>query len=905
TILETINAQGWTFACFVYNIFRRRDDKGNPVQRSHVHAGMVSAFLNGRAKKTVAHVITEWMASADGRIPADSPDRDLMYSTTIPYTDIKPVRAAITSFSTQMIGKKVAQEAERAVQVTSGLHKHQPVSVYLCNNIAMRKPRVREGVVLVRKTRPPETVSVITHALAAMDFCRTDEVNLLPLARGILYFGSSAPSELMNYNSRVGSMPAPETIHRALTSLSEAEARAIFAHGADPDTAGFLFVDNTQNYHLQRDLRIGREHTMNVGMSGLWFEAPDVDITVFDLDAKRALIALNNRKAATIEDLLDLIDQEDCDFVGSLMFLEVLARLMEPLKPIRAEIKLRRAATAKAVVPPGASIVHPLACSGKEQTIPTELKDGMLDFLQQIGQTPEAYLKRKLPVGGDGLTYAMLLQLQTYLQFHDDPFKSFEILEPQLQVWHTKWTDIIRIFQTHWGRTSGKHTNPASLGFSAAKIGRAAPSNMKKVEFYQGSQLLSVILDAKILNIWSLAFNTDDIWAYFDEREKSRRLPDFEELFPIARRLYCAYATARGRDHALYDIGDTSEWSKTVPAGSPWVATEVESSSLEKVKTKSKKPPKAPKVSAKTGKVSKPRTPQEKPPPKQYEGDFVLCQEIDFIRDALNSCKISIAVAEGDIGRMYDCLKSMLFTFGGSTHTNYLNYLLEAILNFEVDSPPALKAALLRGLIWSLSELPDHCQEGDVIVEFFNRLLEDIVQHKSAQFDDKFIRNIVSRNLCHIAEIKVAWRTSTGMDDKSHTHTDAPVTAETRTLVKIYNTVELHKRQRRQQVDDRDTNNFAAAPQDSDSESGGSSSDESSDSSESETESDDNLEAGNHFATRGSTYVRDGELVFDNRDMMMGPSEYDIPEFEEEVTVGDENEGGLYDEPGGSEPESD
>ncbi|KAJ7708768.1 hypothetical protein B0H17DRAFT_1191263 [Mycena rosella] len=107
-------------------------------------------------------------------------------------------------------------------------------------------------------------------------------------------------------------MPTLETICHALTSLSEAEAHATFAHSADPDTARFLFVDNTQNYHLQRDLRIGREHMMNVGMSGLWFEALDVDITVFDLDAKRALIALNNRKVATIKDLLDLIDQEDC-----------------------------------------------------------------------------------------------------------------------------------------------------------------------------------------------------------------------------------------------------------------------------------------------------------------------------------------------------------------------------------------------------------------------------------------------------------------------------------------------------------------------------------------------------------------------------------------------------------------
>jgi hypothetical protein len=130
----------------------------------------------------------------------------------------------------------------------------------------------------------------------------------------------------------------------------------------------------------------------------------------------------------------------------------------------------------------------------------------LVDFLQQIGQTPARYLKRKLPVGGDGLTFAMLQQLQVYLQYCDDPFKSFEIVEPQLQLWHTKWTDVIRIFQTHWGRITGKNTNPASLGFSASRIGRAAPSNMKKVEFYPGTQLVYLVLDAKVMDIWRYVY---------------------------------------------------------------------------------------------------------------------------------------------------------------------------------------------------------------------------------------------------------------------------------------------------------------------------------------------------------------------------------------------------------------
>jgi hypothetical protein len=92
----------------------------------------------------------------------------------------------------------------------------------------------------------------------------------------------------------------------------------------------------------------------------------------------------------------------------------------------------------------------------------------------------------------------------------------------------------------------------------------------------------------------------------------------------------------------MFDTGTTSDWSKTIPKGSPWVPIEIEKSSLDKTtKRKSK--------AKKKGK--------EKEPPLPCKGDFVLAQAIDFLRDALNSRKITRAVAEGDVGRMYSCIK--------------------------------------------------------------------------------------------------------------------------------------------------------------------------------------------------------------------------------------------------------
>ncbi|KAJ7903995.1 hypothetical protein B0H13DRAFT_1532740, partial [Mycena leptocephala] len=93
TVLDAIQEQGGTLATFLYNIFRRKDNKGKEIPRSPTHSQMVSIFLAGRANETVGDIISEWMSHPDGRIPAHSPNLDLMYSTTVPHTQIKPVRA--------------------------------------------------------------------------------------------------------------------------------------------------------------------------------------------------------------------------------------------------------------------------------------------------------------------------------------------------------------------------------------------------------------------------------------------------------------------------------------------------------------------------------------------------------------------------------------------------------------------------------------------------------------------------------------------------------------------------------------------------------------------------------------------------------------------------------------------
>ena len=96
----------------------------------------------------------------------------------------------------------------------------------------------------------------------------------------------------------------------------------------------------------------------------------------------------------------------------------------------------------------------------------------------------------------------------------------------------------------------------------------------------------------------------------------------------------------------------------------------------------------------------------------------------------------------------------MLITFAGSSHTKYTTYLLEFLTNFELESSRALRETTLNAMLVNLSGKAGSFSAGDIIQEFFNHLLEAIIERKGAEFGDKFIREVVSRNLHHMGRIK-------------------------------------------------------------------------------------------------------------------------------------------------------
>ncbi|KAJ3753060.1 hypothetical protein EV360DRAFT_97172 [Lentinula raphanica] len=783
--------------------------KWKDFSRGSTHSQAVEKFLGGRCQHHPGEIIHNWYSSPDGRLGENNDAASLMWSSCEPkYSQIKHIRACLTSFAAQICIEHAVRQAKNAVKPNNDIgsntvsrvgdifRTHEPFLYDFLSCVASGKI---DGD-LVRKTRPIDIV--VTHSIAALNFSLNRFANWLPVARGIFYFSTSAPVDVFAYESRTATMPAYSTLYSLLRELGMKEGLATKAAGSNPNLWGKVFFDNTQRYLRQRDLRFGRDHKMSVGIAGTFIGYADGTFPpeAHDIQDKKTRVAKNERAQINVDFFVDLLNHEHLETVGLLQWLDCLVTHIPELTHYKEHVTLLYETTAALDrLPPTASKIHCLSTVAKNENITAELYSTILNFFAQIGQTEDSYLPRVWPFGGDGLTYQRLLELKRYVQFDENDLLNLGLLEPQLEWWHTMWTDLNRLYETHWGEPLSK--DPSTFGHSSRKIGREDPSNLKKIDYYPGIQLAYLVLDARMLDCWRLAFKATDIFQYFRDLKKEDRLPELEDLKSMALTLYQSYSTSQAYSDALYDAGtsnDTSSLMYYVPVGTPWQGV-AEDPSMEDFGIPSTRPTVQTRHEPAKAKQQKKQTQKEKEADKDQEeirtsGDRVLANSIVFMRDALLSRECANAAASGDVGRVWEVMKFWLFTFAGSSHSKYATYLLETITSLELESSKPLRDALLRTMLVNLSGKPGSFSPCDLVQEYFNRLLEFIVERKGKEFDHSFIQHIISRNLHRMSQIKIDSRVNVGLAHHAGRHSELHSNPEIRTLLKLYAHHELHSR---------------------------------------------------------------------------------------------------------------
>lgn len=338
--------------------------------------------------------------------------------------------------------------------------------------------------------------------LSSIDYSFNQYAKLEPFTEGLLNFACGTERNLFDYHSRLAATPNYSSIYQSIKKLGEREAIKIKNIGKDPTRSMLLRIDNVQSYAKQYDMRMGRENAMKVGIAATAVEAAEYSPGIFDLDETRERIARGERESLTVEKLYGLIDHENLVTVGALQWLRALVNYVPQLSHLKAAVQELYKVDGKKHRIPGdrKTVIHPLGTSSKNETIVTELKEALIDFLDQIGQTESEHNRRVVLIGGDGMTFEKILQMKRYMGFHGTEWQRFNIIQPFLELWHTEWTDLSRIFETHWGYLLTK--DPSTLGHSATQINRKPPSNLKKVDYYPGAHLVYLVLDARMLDCW-------------------------------------------------------------------------------------------------------------------------------------------------------------------------------------------------------------------------------------------------------------------------------------------------------------------------------------------------------------------------------------------------------------------
>lgn len=301
--------------------------------------------------------------------------------------------------------------------------------------------------------------------------------------------------------SRAGHTPSFNTTIASLRRLGWQDAARLREIARNLVMAVFLRFDNVQKYLKQRERRIGRENEMKVGLAATAAVVFEYDVAGTDLDAKLNLLRSFHRDTLTVEKFLSLIDTDHYAAVAALHWLSALVSYIPQLAHLKSKVaELFKTTGSKLRVPKHKTELYPLASVAKNENVMPELRDALVDFLEQLGQTEGDYVRRFIRIGGDGLTYERMLQLKRYLADQKTEFQRFDIVQPFVELWHMEWMYLSATYQKHFADLLT--SDPSKLGHSAAKIGQKAPTDLKKVDYYPATYLSYLVLDVRMLDCW-------------------------------------------------------------------------------------------------------------------------------------------------------------------------------------------------------------------------------------------------------------------------------------------------------------------------------------------------------------------------------------------------------------------
>ncbi|KAF8184385.1 hypothetical protein K438DRAFT_1544545, partial [Mycena galopus ATCC 62051] len=800
--------------------------RGVPDPRGTTHQRVVAQFLRGRTNTKMSDIlplIYHHKASYPHSTAVNVAEQKDMFSTVGHMDKIHHARPFMSTWATRLVATEARKQVGRATREDSGdsvkggrpvartngrkdgvhvitwpellanfnikkIHEKYsvrlPLPMFLTESMAAPSSK---GVFVVRKRRPYTAAQV--GAVASFILSRHQYANRdLALPLGVWLFACQAHVDVKRVFSRFGFSVSDTTARHAIVSMTGGDMTALcvtIAEAARKGQAhGSMILDNVQEYCDVYEQGIGRQSQLKVGTAGTWVELEDCAPGAFDAKPYHDKVALQERKTLTTDSLFDDIDWSHIRVVIPLHWTRVLVEFIPELSHFLKDINdiFRTFPVARHRMREGRKTkCQPLGTNSERSTETQGMAQAIADFESQIGLDRADTSNILTWIRGDVASYAAILRLTKYCT----PLESFQNKITTPEIWHTGATELNSTAANHYGPATS--SDPSSLSKCSNIAGFKRPSNIKSCDYYPTVRNLTLFWTAHVLDCWRVFFETEDLRKYFQDLAAKNEIPVLDVLRGYAYRLVDRYAT----QSAILTSLSASESlhparENRVQEGSVWVTPLHTDAPTPRNPTIPLRPAEdAPTVTPKAA----PQVHQEKP---GFDGDRVLRNSQIFLQDFGWWIEFAHSVPEGDIGRVWEIMKIWIFKFAGSSHQNYVSYLLEVYCMLRYEASKDLTNAILNNWLLNIKGELGRWLAGDQHQEHYNKWLEAMAPKHGGEFDDPFYRQTISPNVHHFLEIKEEIETAFGFQHRGQTHTSPHLRSELHLLLTAFKEEEVH-----------------------------------------------------------------------------------------------------------------
>ncbi|KAF8193518.1 hypothetical protein K438DRAFT_1589343 [Mycena galopus ATCC 62051] len=611
----------------------------------------------------------------------------------------------------------------------------------------------------------------VTVSILVLLYFRYRFALVFPMLIGLFAFTCNANRDLVSLLCRLGlivSYKATLATLSVLASDSEAQLRLLGTFHVDLGPGFLLLFDNINKMQRAWQATLGHKDEVKSGTASTVIELEDVPPGAMLSEPLVEKIKQKVRLGLTVKQLEDDIDWPHIRGIGASTVLRIWLKYIPSLSHHRAAVEeLLTTKHAKHRLRLRKSKIHTVRPTNIDESTTVGVAGVLRNLvIGQLFMLPASLFKWMIMICGDQLSIDRIRKLIRYTAKADTPYEQHKWALPIIQLWHLKWAWQKAIFKIHWYPDLEKGT--FGLHHDCVMMEREK-FNHEKCDFYPAHHILEdrfecLVLDAlRVLCEQKTGVITptntkllDSFTAYFAPDAPLGKCT-FDQLHEFASTIYDRYmCSAAADDAAGHDLRNTEIY------GEPWggVANDSESEpELSAVPKKSKK-------RART-------TANAQHERNMSKGDQAMVTLCNFMRVTLWYLELCEAIAEGDIGRVFEVLKLLRFSFWGAGSTNYGNELLELACSFLYEYSNDLKIAVWNNYLVNPSGRLGHWLPLDLLQEHFNFWIKQLFNFKSHDLDSKHLSERVGLNIAGISDLREKFPGLFGLKRNGQRHTNA------------------------------------------------------------------------------------------------------------------------------------